>query len=350
MRIEKWKRGIYMLNLLGAGVGFFDQLISTFSKIGSKVPIDYVFIGAIGLLIAMFIVAFILIRSTYEFKIDRNVKKINAFLTKNPVLTDENLVEINKKFKQVPKTFRSAWQEYVLNRDKLPSEYMSTLRCVDQPSKNSTLNNLVNATTFFTIAIAFISMLLNAFNVMAENDIAYEFPDYFLLIGTTPLIVLTVGLLVVAFIRLWYSYFSADLYDDFHDFERLINKSCSTMPAYIDYEVLFTDREIKEGIPVLQEYLEKRAIQEQREREEAQINSIKFEDFDFDEIGVENALLLERAMRECEKYFNVKHTLNENIMAKEDEINKYQRHFDEVTKEFERKSQTLRENIEQLNE
>ena len=339
-----------MLNLLGAGVGFFDQLISTFSKIGSKVPIDYVFIGAIGLLIAMFIVAFILIRSTYEFKIDRNVKKINAFLTKNPVLTDENLVEINKKFKQVPKTFRSAWQEYVLNRDKLPSEYMSTLRCVDQPSKNSTLNNLVNATTFFTIAIAFISMLLNAFNVMAENDIAYEFPDYFLLIGTTPLIVLTVGLLVVAFIRLWYSYFSADLYDDFHDFERLINKSCSTMPAYIDYEVLFTDREIKEGIPVLQEYLEKRAIQEQREREEAQINSIKFEDFDFDEIGVENALLLERAMRECEKYFNVKHTLNENIMAKEDEINKYQRHFDEVTKEFERKSQTLRENIEQLNE
>ena len=130
MRIEKWKRGIYMLNLLGAGVGFFDQLISTFSKIGSKVPIDYVFIGAIGLLIAMFIVAFILIRSTYEFKIDRNVKKINAFLTKNPVLTDENLVEINKKFKQVPKTFRSAWQEYVLNRDKLPSEYMSTLRCV----------------------------------------------------------------------------------------------------------------------------------------------------------------------------------------------------------------------------
>lgn len=339
-----------MLNLLGAGLGFFDQLITTFSKIGSKVPIDYVFIGAIGLLVVMFIIAFMLIRNTYEFKIDKNVKKINNFLTKNPVLTDENLVEINKKFKQVPKTFRSAWQEYVLNRDKLPSEYMSTLRCVDQPSKNSTLNNLVNATTFFTIAIAFISMLLNAFNVLAEDNAFYEFPDYFLRIGTTPLIVLTVGLLIVAFIRLWYSYFSADLYDDFHDFERLINKSCSTMPAYIDYEVLFTDREIKEGIPVLQEYLEKRAIQEQREREEAQINSIKFEDFDFDEVGVENALLLERAMRECEKYFNVKHMLNENIMAKEDEINKYQRHFDEVTKEFERKSQTLRENIDQLTE
>ena len=91
-------------------------------------------------------------------------------------------------------------------------------------------------------------MLLNAFNVLAEDDGWYEFPDYFLRIGTTPLIVLTVGLLVIAFIRLWHSYFSADLYDDFHDFERLINKSCSTMPAYIDYEVLFTDREIKEGI------------------------------------------------------------------------------------------------------
>ena len=339
-----------MTNLLGAGFGFFEQIIKSFSKIGTIVGLDYIFIGALGLLVVLFLLAFILIRCTYEFKIDRNVKKINAFLTKNPVLTDENLVEINKKFKQVPKTFRSAWQEYVLNRDKLPSEYMSTLRCVDQPSKNSTLNNLINASTFFTIAIAFLSMLFNAFTVLANDDAFYEFPDYFLRIGTTPLIVLIIGLLVVAFIRLWFSYFSADLYDDFHDFERLINKSCSTMPAYIDYEVLFTEKEIREGIPVLQEYLEKRAIQEQREREEAQFNSIKFEDFDFDEVGVENALLLERAMKECEKYFNAKHMITENIMAKEDEINKYQKNFDEVTKEFERKSQAFRETIEQLTE
>ena len=40
------------------------------------------------------------------------------------------------------------------------------------------------------------------------------------------------------------------------------------MPPYIDYEILFTQKEIKDGISVLQEYLDKKAIQEQKEKEE----------------------------------------------------------------------------------
>ena len=102
------------------------------------------------------------------------------------------------------------------------------------------------------------------------------------------------------------------------------------MPAFVDYEILFTPREIAKGIPVLQEYLEKRAIQEQKDAEEAQVNSVKFEDFNFDELGVENALLLERAMSESEKYFNIKRNLTERITAKEQELYNFQKKFDEV--------------------
>ena len=122
------------------------------------------------------------------------------------------------------------------------------------------------------------------------------------------------------------------------------------MPAFIDYEVLFTKKEIKEGIPVLQDYLEKRAIEEKREREEAELNASQYEYYDFDELGVDNALLLERAMKECEKYINVKRDLSAKVQSKETEMFNYQKNFDEVTKDFERKAQAARETLAQLTE
>ena len=45
----------------------------------------------------------------------------------------------------------------------------------------------------------------------------------------------------------------------FHYFGRKMDKAVTTMPDYVDFEVLFTKKEIKRGIPVLNEYLEKRA-------------------------------------------------------------------------------------------
>ena len=80
------------------------------------------------------------------------------------------------------------------------------------------------------------------------------------------------------------------------------------------------------------------------------MNANHFENFNFEPVGVESALLLDRAMSEGERYFNFKRGLTERINSKETEMFNYQKKFDEVTKEYERKSQADRENMASINE
>ena len=55
-------------------------------------------------------------------------------------------------------------------------------------------------------------------------------------------------------------------------------------------------------------------------------------------------------MLEGEKYFNFKRGLTERITSKEQEKFNFQKKFDEVTKEYDRKSQAVRENMSSLTE
>ena len=72
------------------------------------------------------------------------------------------------------------------------------------------------------------------------------------------------------------------------------------------------------------DYDEKQA---QKEAEEAELNSNHFENFNFEPVGVESALLLDRAMSEGERYFNFKRGLTERINTKETEMFNYQKKF-----------------------
>ena len=58
------------------------------------------------------------------------MSKLNKYFAKNPYVNDENIVELNTRMKNVPKTLRYCWQEYMLNRDKVPSEYMNPTVCM----------------------------------------------------------------------------------------------------------------------------------------------------------------------------------------------------------------------------
>lgn len=309
---------------------------------------SYILLVGVGLVLIAVIITLIRTSYTYEVRLLRAVNRMNRYFEKNPQITEDNIVEINNRFKKVPKNMRYAWQQYMLNRDKLPGEYLTSTVCIDQPIKASTHYNASKVLSVFTVVISILSLVFGFAYVNAREgrDIL---PSLFA-ITITPAIVLMIGLLFVAFLRARHTAIVGDCYNTFHKFESYINRACSTMPAYIDYEVLFTKKEIKEGIPVLQEYLEKRAMQEQKEREEAELNSAGFEKYNFDELGVENSLLIERALKESEKFFNVKRDLGDRITAKENEMYNYQKNFDEVTKEFERKAQAVRENLKQLNE
>ena len=324
----------------------FDSLITFLKELSNYVTFDYLVYGSAGLLVLVMLFGIIRSSFTYELKLLKNIIKLNKYFAKNPYINDENIVELNTRMKNVPRTLRYCWQEYMLSRDKSPSEYMNTTSCIDQPCKTSAYANTATTCGILSIIIAVVTFLL-AMSKMAVDE-AVRFNTFLFEVLLLPLLVLGLGWLFVTFMRARYTTIISDLYYNFHEFERNINKACTTMPQYIDYEVLFTKKEIKDGIPVLQDYLEKRAIEEKREREEAELNANKFEYYDFDELGVDNALLLERAMKECEKYINVKRDLSVKVQSKETEMFNYQKNFDEVTKDFERKAQAARETITQL--
>ena len=329
-------------------MNIFNSLTAFLKELSNYITFDYIVFGSLGLLLLVLIFSLIRTGFTYEVKLLRNINKLNKYFVKNPYVNDENIVELNEKMKSVPRTLRYCWQEYMLNRDKVPSEYMNTTTCVDQPSKTSAYANTATTVGIFTVVIAVLAFLLGMARMTADDGI--RFNTFLFEVLLLPLLVLMLGFLFVAFLRARHTSIISDLYFSFHEFERNMNKACTTMPSFIDYEVLFTKKEIKEGIPVLQDYLEKRAIEEKREREEAELNASKFEYYDFDELGVENSLLLERAMKESEKYLNVKRDLSAKVQSKETEMYNYQKNFDEVTKDFERKAQASRESLAQLTE
>lgn len=339
-----------MINFLAdnAPTKIFNSFINFFEEVGKILEWEYILYIGIGLIVIA--VALCLLRSafTYELKMLRSLHRLNDYFRKNPYINDDNLVFVNNMFKRVPKNLRYAWQQYMLNRDQLPNYYMNTITCLDQPLKASSHSNTAQILQLFTYIISAFTFALG-FSIYAFFDNADIVTTlmYSLII---PVLVLIIGLAFVAILKMRYVAIIADNYTEFHEFESYINKACTTLNSYIDYEILFTKKEIKEGIPVLQEYLEKRALQEQKEREEKDMLAGSFESYNFDELGVENSLLIERAMVESEKYFTIKSTLGERISSKEQEMYNYQKNFDEVTKEFERKAQAIRENLKQLNE
>lgn len=312
----------------------------------------------IGLLLVITIGIFIAKNNTYEKKLMKSVKGINAFLSKNPYINEDSLVELNAKMKASPKALRHSWQEYMLNRDKLPSEYMDTETVIDHPSKASGYKTAIRICRNLFVASAIAIAILMFSRVLANFDPAeidtirtHTFVIQSLFeVTLLPGLLLFLGYLVLALFESSYASFTNDLFYQYREFQGYINKACTTMPPYIDYEILFTQKEIKDGISVLQEYLDKKAIQEQKEKEEEEYNKQNFEKFDFDELGVEGSILLERAMTECEKYFNIKRNLVERRTSKEQEIANYAKNFDDVTKDFERKAQTIRESMNQITE
>lgn len=326
---------------------FFQGLLKL---VGEKTGFDIVFYSTVALLLLNIIVALISVSCSYEKKMFRAIKKLNYFFSKNPNITEQTLIVFNNKMKTVPKNLRYCWQEYMLYRDKAPSDYMDVVTCVDQPLKTSSFSNAIKTANIFGIvisllsSIAFLSYYINL-NVDASLTVRILWP-----VLVVPALALILNYLVIVLLKLNKTIVTKDLYYNYHDFLRNVNKACLTMPSFVDYEVLFTQKEIKNGIPVLQEYLEKRALEEQRAAEDARLNSQEYEAFDFNELGIENAILLDRAMKESEKYFNVKRDLTEKLNSKESEMRNFAKNFDEVTKDFERKAQAIKESLNQINE
>jgi len=301
----------------------------------------------VGLMVlAIFVMAF-LVGFSYENRILKSVNKINSYFLTKPFITEENLVEFNLKMKKVPKVLRNNWQIYMLNREDTPTTYINVSTCIDKPLRTSSIEkNISNYTVFtvFLVLLSFIVGLQYSKAVMALTN-AGEIIFFASLIPLALVFLYTIFILIIKAAK---NDIYSMLYDTFPLYERNLTKAVSTLPSYVDYEILFTKKEIKEGIPILQQYLEKRALIEQQELEKARANSAAVEEYDFAELGIDGSLVLERAMKECETFIRTRNRLQEECGSIETEKENYKKTFETTSKDYQRKLQASRENLESL--
>ena len=323
----------------------FDEVINFFNTVGSYISFDILMYAGLGVLALLVLVLIIQVNHSFEIKMVKTIDGLNAFLTNNPKITDDNLVAFNNKMKKAPHSLRIQWQQFMLYREGKPSSYLSFKNCVENPmTGNSYKQTLRGSAMLAGVLVAFLML----FGVFAQGGIITDLSKFAKYVLLLPLCVGIIYSIIYIFVTARLSAITADLFNNFQYFEKNIDKATASLPDYVDYEVLFSKKEIRQGIPVLFEYLEKRAQVEQQELERAREKNIEHEKYNFDKAGLESSLVLDRAMSEAERYLSDRNKIMQEIEQRDNEINSLQAKFKEYTKEYQRKMQASKENVERL--
>ena len=329
--------------------GIFNFVETYFRGIGNSMKnLDILFYVFVGL--ELLFVIYFLVKShfAYRFRLICAIDKINIYLLNNSYINENNLIEFNKKMKKVPKTLRYHWQQYMLYREQSPSFYMSSNNVIEKPLRSSSVKYNIKTMKALTIIFTTLSILLSAAVLgLSQTQSSFIAPVIFRL-AIIPSVIIFIGSIYGIYQNARQSANLSDLYQTFHIFQRLIDKAVTTMPEYVDFEVLFTKKEIAKGIPALNEYLEKRARQEQEELEKARRNAVDHEVYDFGSVDISGSLILDRAMKETEIYLSLRNRLLAEIQQVESQIDTLKKSYDNTQREIQRKMQTAKENIDRI--
>ena len=329
--------------------GIFKFIETYFNGLGSSMKnLDILFYVFVGL--ELLFVIYFLVKShfAYQFRLIRAIDKINIYLLNNSYINENNLIEFNKKMKKVPKVLRYHWQQYMLYREQSPSFYMSSNNVIEKPLRSSSVKYNIKTMKALTIIFTTLSVLLSAAVLaLGQTQTSFIAPIIFRIL-IIPSMTIFIGSVYGIYQNARQSANLSDLYQTFHIFQRLIDKAVTTMPEYVDFEVLFTKKEIAKGIPALNEYLEKRARQEQEELEKARRNAVDHEVYDFGSVDISGSLILDRAMKETEIYLSLRNRLLAEIQQVESQIDTLKKSYDNTQREIQRKMQTAKENIERI--
>ena len=308
--------------------------------------IDWDVLFFIGVGFEILFALFFIVKShyAYEMRLVRKLSVLNTWLSRNQYIDSNNLLAFNELMKSTPKQLRHYWHQYMLYREKDPSFYMSDYNCIEKPLKTSSFAS--NIKNFSAISYSF-AFFMFVFGIAALASDPFQF-SLFAKALITPVIIIILNTIFVMILRARENMNLATLYQYFHYFNRFLDKAVTTMPEYVDFEVLFTRQEIRKGIPVLNEYLEKRARQEQEELEKARLYAVEHEQYDFNDAGIDGALVLDRAMKETETYLNIRQRLLSEIEQFESEIDSLKRNYENTQKEYQKKLQASKENVERL--
>ena len=335
--------------LRGKKMKIFDGMQSFFNSIGEYVKnfsnLFLIFLGAFALISVIMV---IITSFAYECKLTKTVDKINKFLERNPRINDDNLVAFNNlmKARGVPKILRRQWQQFMLYREHPASYYMSFQHCVENPLRNSTYRQQMTVYKVISYVLVALSLVASTFMAVQSFNSNLVLQDIVII----PITILVCYWLISMVLDLVHSAVSGDLFQNYQYFEINIDKAMLTLPEFVDYEVLFSQDEIRRGIPVLFAYLQKRAIQEQHELEKARLKSSDHEKFDFDKAGLDGSLVLDRAMRETENFITQRKKYMQETERVNNEISVLENNYKEQMKDFQRQVQTSKETVESLKE
>jgi len=325
--------------------GIFGKVVDFITNAASKIGFNWIAVISFVALLLTIAISFVCTMFSIDVKTAKSVAKINLYLEKNPYVNEENLVEFNKLMKTIPAPMRTQWQQYMVGRNKKPSEYFTDENCVDKPFKSSSYASHVLAVKVCVIMISIVSFIFCA-SALQNLSLGQVILQASLISG----IVLILGSLYVLFLKARRNSMLYNLYYDFTNLKNYLDRAVTTLPDYVDYEILFTKKEIVAGIPVLQEYLKQRAEYEQEQIERAKASQVEHEQFDFSQLGIDATVIMEKAMRECEYMLGNKKRINSEIAELQSNLESFERTYNEKLKGTQRKLRDIQESLDRLKE
>ena len=139
----------------------FSSIIETIGSWSEQVGLGLTVIIGFGLVLLTIIISFICTQFSIEIKTLKAVNKLNKYLELNPFVTEENLVEFNKLMKKIPMPMRRQWQQYMVTRDKRPSEFFNDTNCIDNPFKASNYESHIVAVRASVIIISLLAFVFS---------------------------------------------------------------------------------------------------------------------------------------------------------------------------------------------
>ena len=328
----------------------FSSVIETIGSWSEAIGLGWTVVAGLGLVLLTVIISFIATQFSIEVKTIRAVNKLNKYLELNPFVNNENLVEFNKLMKKIPAPMRRQWQQYMVTRAKKPSEFFTDANCIDNPFKSSNYESHITAVKASVIVIAIVSFIFNAsYFVSGATDTQFSFTN---LISSVLLssVSLVIGEIYVMFLKARRNSCISDVYANFITFQKHIDKAVTTLPEYIDYEIMFTRKEISAGIPVLQEYLEQRAVYEEEQIKRSKETQVVHEKYDFSSLGINGSLVMEKSMHVSEQFIANKNNIRTYIIELESQKDLLEKNYDEKVKGTQRKLRDIQETLDRLKE
>lgn len=328
---------------------WIDDIRTNISSIFGNFSISSISILISVLFLIMTLITFIVVICSVETKSMKTFSKMYNYLTRHPEISKDNIVEFNKLMKArfVPQSIRVQWQNYMVNRSKKPSEFLSEDRIVDKPLKASKYKTTIKFYNIISLLIAGVGFLLGLFFYWGGS---VGVLDALFLSALAPMAILILTVIVNAIITYRYNSIVTYLYENIEQIGKLVDSACQNMPEFVDYEILFTPKEIKKGIPVLQEFLRQRAKKEQEAIENAKQSEVESEKYSFEDLGVDGSLVMDKAMKESEHYLSNRRRYLAEIEQIESEKDLISRNFDDKSKVSQRKLRDIKDNQQRLKE